>query len=351
MRHHHHRPTARALAVAAPLALALLALTLAQPGCSVEKTHAAAAPQPADLPPEPARAPEPAPAPDSTQSAAQAVQGPPKGAEQALDLDRLQKNYPWLSDSSRPHPLPAHHLHHRFPEPPGYQRVELEDGSFGAFLRELPLAAPGTPVLSHRGATILHQDHPNLAAVAAIDVGDADLQQCADSIIRLHAEWAFARGRRDHSYRGASGLELPFSRYLKGERLVYRDKQLSWQSRGKPRRADHITLRDYLDSVFAWANTGSLANQAQKIPREQLRPGDFFVVPGGPGHAVLILDVAAGPDGRLALLLGQGFMPAQNFQVLRPAPGQAWFIVEPADQAVATPFWAPFPWGSLRRLS
>lgn len=336
----------------------LLVLALVLPACSPDAgpQSAAVAPPHASAPlAAPPAAPDAAPTPEGPAQA----DPPPSPAQndrsqktptEVVDLALLE-GYPWLGDGARPHPLPASHLSRRFAPPPGFTRVDLEPGTFGAFLRDLPLAADGTPVVSFRGATILPPGHSNLAAVVAIDTGDADLQQCADSVIRLHAEWRFARGHRDHRYRGASGLDLPLARYLGGERLVFKDGDLSWQDRKKPRRPDHSALRDYLDGVFAWANTGSLANQAKKIARADLRPGDFFVLPGGPGHAVLILDLATGPEGQLALLLGQGFMPAQSIHVLRPtgAP-DPWFRVAPADTAVATPFWDPFPWSSLRRL-
>lgn len=336
--------------ITARLAPALLALLACSPDAGPQSAAVTPPPQAAPAGPSPSSAP--APRDQATQAAPSPAQDDrsQKTSTPVVDLALLE-GYPWLNDGARPHPLPAAHLSHRFAPPPGFTRVDLPAGSFGAFLRDLPLAAEGTPVVSFRGATILSPGHPNLAAVVAIDIGDADLQQCADSVIRLHAEWRFARGHRDHRYRGASGLDLPLARYLGGERLVFKDGDLSWQDRGKPRRPEHSALRDYLDGVFAWANTGSLANQAKKIARADLRPGDFFVLPGGPGHAVLILDVATGPEGQLALLLGQGFMPAQSFHVLRPAGApDPWFRVAPADTAVATPFWDPFPWSSLRRL-
>jgi hypothetical protein len=65
---------------------------------------------------------------------------------------------------------------------------------------------------------------------------------------------------------------------------------------------------------------------------------------------VLVLDVAVAADGRKVALLGQGYMPAQNFQVLRPGPQAIWFAIDPASPALSTPFWRPFPWSTLRRL-
>ena len=250
-------------------------------------------------------------------------------------------------------------LEDRFAPPPGFTRAKVAAGSFGAWLRRLPLAAPGTPVLSHRGGVILPPEHDNLAAVVAIDTGAADLQHCADAIIRLHAEWRWSRGEREMSYRAGAGVELPFSRWLAGERPVQRGKALVWEPKTRAGEADHATFRRWLDGVFTWANTGSLSLQAQPVERADLAPGDFVVQPGGPGHAVLVLDLARGrgddddddDDGRVALLLGQSFMPAQNVQVLRPSAKETWFVVAPADEALRTPFWRPFPWRMLRRLA
>ena len=90
-----------------------------------------------------------------------------------------------------------------------------------------------------------------------------------------------------------------------------------------------------------------------------LRPGDFVVQPGGPGHAVLVLDLAVDLDGHRLVLLGQGFMPAQSFQVLHPgkqdrnvtatsADNLPWFQIDEAG--LNTPFWPRFPWTALHRF-
>ena len=258
--------------------------------------------------------------------------------------------YPWLADPAAGLPPPAGALVERFAPPPGFTRVALDAGTFGAWLRRLPLAPPGTSVVSYRGDLILRADHANLAAVVALDIGARDLQQCADSIIRLHAEWLYARGRRDMSYRAASGTPMPFTRWAQGERMVPEGNALRWAPRARP-DAGRAAFRGWLDAVFGWANTGSLARDTDTVALDDLRPGDFVVQPGAPGHAVLVLDVARAPDGRRALLLGQGFMPAQSFHVLRPSGRDGpWFVVEPGDRALATPFWAPFPWKALRRF-
>jgi hypothetical protein len=309
-----------------------------------------------------ARAPDPAPAASITPAASPpaavppaavaparvAVAPPPVQAAKAPAPMRLDA-YPWLADPAAV-PPPVDALEQRFEAPSGFTRVELAAGTFGAWLRALPLARAGTPVLSFRGGVVLPADHENLAAVVALDVGAQDLQQCADSIIRLHGEWLYAQGRRDASYRAASGAAMPFTRWAHGERMVAAGLSFGWTQSA---RADegHASYRRWLDAVFTYANTGSLARDAEPVASADLRPGDFVVQAGAPGHAVLVLDLARAPDGRRALLLGQGFMPAQSFQVLRPSPAGAWFVVDPSAQALDTPFWAPFPWKALRRFA
>lgn len=269
------------------------------------------------------------------------------GAElPALDLAR----YPWHADSSV-HALDASDsLAARFAPPAGFVRVPVEPRSFGGWLRGLPLAAPGTPVVAFDGRTILTGDDPRLAAVATLDVGTADLQQCADAVMRLHAEWSWSTGSPNVTYRAASGLALPFSRWASGERLVQNGRSISWAPAARP-ASDHATFRKYLDAVFSWANTVSLARQASPPPLAELRAGDFFVLPGNPGHTVLVLDVARADDGRRAVLLGQSYMPAQSYHVLRASAQTPWYAIESGSVGIQTPFWpAPFPWSSLRRL-
>ena len=82
-------------------------------------------------------APPPAPAPPVTAR-------PP--TKQELNA------YTWLSDTDRIRPLMD-----VFDPPEGYQRVELKLGTFGAWLRSLPLKEEGAPVLTYRG-DVLHPE-------------------------------------------------------------------------------------------------------------------------------------------------------------------------------------------------
>lgn len=253
--------------------------------------------------------------------------------------------YPW-------EPTSKDRLDARFPTPTGFARVPVAEGSFGAFLRTLPLLPEGSPVVSFKGDPLYSAGHhPSIAAVADLDIGKKDLQHCADVIIRLNAEWHYGRGEHDVAYKSVSGATLSYKRYVAGERALVDGGKFAVRSAASPAKDDHKLFRAYLDDVFAWAGTASLERDAQKVAFSDLRPSDFFVMSGAPfGHAVLVLDVAKDERGRLALLIGQSYMPAQSFQILRASQETAWFIVSPGDLQVDTPFWKPFPITALRRL-
>src|SRR4051812_36076598 len=101
---------------------------------------------------------------------------------------RAEPTYAWRSGPPAGGDLAA-----RFPPPPGARRVDVAPGSFGEWLRHLPLLAEGAPVHLHDGSLKPRQDVH--AAVIDIDVGRRDLQQCADAVMRMRAEYLYAAGR------------------------------------------------------------------------------------------------------------------------------------------------------------
>ncbi|MBN9162870.1 MAG: hypothetical protein BGO98_47870 [Myxococcales bacterium 68-20] len=304
---------------------------------------------------EPAKAPAPAAsnAPASTTSQpANAPATPPAPtapSDVAASLPPVTAVYPWGPRAS----APVDRLDGRFRSPPaGFTRVDVARGSFAEFLRSLPLQAEGAPVVDYRGNKLYDGGrHPGIVAVADIDIGAKDLQQCADAIIRLHAEWRYGRGERDITYRAVSGQPLSYRGYVAGDRAFLAGKDIAIRRAAPAKKDDHALFRGWLDDVFSWAGTASLERDGKKVASpSEMTAGDFFVLSGVPfGHAVLILDVAKDERGRTALLIGQSYMPAQSFQVLANG-GSPWFIIEPGAAVVETPFWRPFPMSSLRRL-
>ena len=81
-------------------------------------------------------------------------------------------------------------LRQRVAAPKGFQRVPAAAGSFAAWLRELPVKKGQPQVMLFDGHAKKNQTAHQL--VIDIDVGRRDLQQCADAVMRLRAEYLFA---------------------------------------------------------------------------------------------------------------------------------------------------------------
>ena len=150
-----------------------------------------------------------------------------------------------------------------------------------------------------------------------IDPGSTDLQQCADAVIRLRAEYLFSVNPNKIHFHLTTGYDAWFSDYLAGTTFRVTGEQV----RPAPKPAEaltHAALGRYLLPIFGYAGTLSLSREVQPVPLAQARPGDVLVHGGRPGHAVLVADVATNPrTGQRYLLLVQSYLPAQHIHVLR----------------------------------
>lgn len=228
-----------------------------------------------------------------------------------------------------PHTTPATEtLQIRIPPPAGFRRLPAQPGSWDEWLRHLPMKPAGSPVLIHTGAPKWRQDVH--AAVIDIDVGRRDLQQCADAIMRLRAEWLYGAGRMGEiGFNYTDGKRRPFSR--------------------APRK-DYAGFRKYMDQVFAYAGTYSLERELRPADVKDIRAGDVYIKGGFPGHAVLVADVAVSEGGEKRFLLVQSYMPAQEMHVLKnPASpdGSPWYGTDFGEQ-LTTPEWV-FQRSQLKR--
>ncbi|MDA1192283.1 MAG: DUF4846 domain-containing protein, partial [Candidatus Poribacteria bacterium] len=96
-------------------------------------------------------------------------------------------------------------------------------------------------------------------AVLDIDTGNANLQQCADFVIRLRAEYLYSANARDRiAFDFTSGDRLAFSDWTAGKRPVVSGNRVTWR-RATPSSPDYRTFREYLNTIFTYAGTHSLA--------------------------------------------------------------------------------------------
>jgi hypothetical protein len=234
----------------------------------------------------------------------------------------------------------------RFVAPEGTQRVAAVEGSFAAYLRQMPLAPPGAPVLLHTGHLKHRQDVH--AAVIDLSVGQRDLQQCADAVMRLRAEFLYAAGRPDEiAFDFTNGFRAEWQRWRRGERIHVSGNRCSWVS-GAKADSSHTELLRFMDRVFMYAGTLSLAKELQDAASFPIQPGDVFIKGGSPGHAMIVVDVARTKSGRTFFLLAQSYMPAQQIHVVLNSDSRAgaWYALE--GDLLRTPEWT-FAWTDRKR--
>ncbi|HHW30698.1 MAG TPA: DUF4846 domain-containing protein [Clostridiaceae bacterium] len=223
--------------------------------------------------------------------------------------------------------------------PEGYKRVDVEKGSFGEYLRNLPLKPHGSKVKYYDGSIKSKDVH---VAVLDIDVGDRDLQQCADAVMRLWAEYLFSRGEYDRiHFNFTNGFRADYSTWMKGNRIRVEGNNAYWVKQGEYSE-EYKVFRDYMDMVFAYAGTLSLSQEMKKIPLEEMQPGDVFLKGELPGHCVIILDMAEHEETKEKIfIIAQSYMPAQDIHILKNYDNpedNPWYPVNFGD-VLNTPEW------------
>lgn len=203
----------------------------------------------------------------------------------------------------------------RFLPPPGYKWINEQPGSFGAYLQTFPLYPHGTSVIKYDGTPIENQT--SHAAVLKLDVGDRDLQQCADAVMRLRAEYLFAAKRfSEIGFHFTSGHYVDWLSYSRGRRPQINGNYVRFvetTAKGDTNKQ----FRDYLNLIYSYAGTISLYKETIPVTAdEQIKAGNILITPGSPGHVVLIAGKAANEKGEALYLLVQGYTPAQSVHVL-----------------------------------
>lgn len=218
-----------------------------------------------------------------------------------------------------------------FPPPAGAARAPAD--AFGTWLGDRKVLPEDIPVRTFAGEVVHHD-----ARVVLLGLVSGDLQQCADAAIRLRAEWSLESNKTNSSqneivFHATSGDPLPWTRYAAGERPTVDGKHIAWRAGGSG------DWEGYLKAVFTWAGTASLAAYDTLPSTEAPVAGDLLVAPGYPGHAVVVMDAAQRGEQRL-LLIGEGYMPAQDFHIER-GPEAGWWIWDPQQGLLAYPWTLP----------
>ena len=231
----------------------------------------------------------------------------------------------------------------------GYKRVSVKKLSFQEYLRDFQINKT-EPVLFYNKKRKSNQNIHY--AVLNIDIGTRNIQQCADAVMRMRAEYLFQR--KEYSkikFNFTSGHNFSYDSYLAGLYSKVSGNKVEFKQ-GKEKQNTYVNFRKYLDVIFTYAGTYSLRKESKKIRTKNIKIGDFFIQGGFPGHAMIIIDLTENNNGEKMVLLAQSYMPAQSIHIVKNLENNSlspWFKLDSGEKLV-TPEWV-FEWNDLYRFN
>jgi len=222
--------------------------------------------------------------------------------------------------------------------PQGFNRLACKEGSFGAYVQNTPLLPDGSQVHYFNGK--VKSGDGIYVAVVNMDIGNKDLQQCADVIMHVRAEYLYKTNQKDKiKFKLTNGFEVGYAKWMQGYRVAIKGNSATWVKSAAP--ADNVkTFEAYMDLIYTYCGTLSLSRELKKIKYADLQPGDLLIKGGSPGHAELVMDVAQDKNGNKIYLLAQSYMPAQQMQILANPENKSfspWYELK--GDTIITPEW------------
>lgn len=176
--------------------------------------------------------------------------------------------------------------------PEGYVRIKADSNSFAGWLRTVQLKKDKTVYLFDG-----RPKHNQRAQFAVLDISvpRKNLQQCADAVMRLRAEYLFATKQFDA--------------------INFTDNAHTAYTFHAPYTKENFML--YMERVFGMCGSASLSKQLKPVINfSAIQPGDVLIRGGFPGHAIIVMDVAENTEGKRIFMLAQSYMPAQDIHLL-----------------------------------
>jgi hypothetical protein len=214
----------------------------------------------------------------------------------------------------------------RLQVPAGFVRVQGGANSFAVFLQNLPLKPDGTDGKNYYGGISAYASY--IAGVVDIPIGEKNLLQCADAVMRLRADYLYAQGKKEEiTFNFVSGFVCDYKSYAAGNRFDL--KKNSWAKKAKPENS-YQTYLNYLDLVYNYASTLSLEKELVEIAdAKNIEIGNVFIRGGSPGHCFIVVDMVENKSKNKKLFaLAQGFMPAQDIHLVKASTGECWLDLE-----------------------
>lgn len=205
-----------------------------------------------------------------------------------------------------------------------------ETSAYGQWIRNIKLTEDNT-VYHFDGSKKANQSIH--VAVLDFDIGNRDLQQCADACMRIRSEYLFEQKRYN---------EIKF---------LFANGKWSKSFEDYTSKRTHESFRSFMNYIYAFANTASLKKQMTTVPNlKNIQIGDIFVQSGNPyGHAITVMDICVNDKGEKRFMISQSYMPAQSIEILiNEENNTAWYSAD-FPNLLNTPEWT-FTKNDLKRF-
>ena len=214
--------------------------------------------------------------------------------------------------------------------PKNYMRTVYAEDSFQEYLRKYSLLPSGSDIINYTGKPYVYQQ--GHVGVFDLEVPSNGLQQCADALIRIRAEYLWETNRQDEiGFNFTSGHYCSWNKYAEGYRPKINGSKVSFHKTASA-NASKENFYKYLNLIFMYSGTQSLFDELPKIESvSELQIGDMLIYPGSPGHVIMIVDEVIDTSGKKLFIFAQGNTPAQSVHILKnpnDASLSPWYEIE-----------------------
>lgn len=214
--------------------------------------------------------------------------------------------------------------------PKSFEKVSYTTNSFSYYVQNYALKPFGAPVINYDGNHYSYQ--AGHVGVLEIPVPSNGLQQCADALMRIRAEYLWETNQKNKiGFNFTSGHYCSWIKYAEGYRPKINGNKVSFHKTASANYSKD-TFYNYLNLIYMYAGTQSLYSELPKINIiENVEVGDMLIYPGSPGHVIMVVDKATNEKGENLFIFAQGNTPAQSVHIIKnPSDSKIspWFEIE-----------------------
>lgn len=200
--------------------------------------------------------------------------------------------------------------------PENFSRASYAADSFSAYIQQYHLLPFDAEVINYDGKPYFYQQ--GHVGVLDVPVPSNGLQQCADALIRLRAEYLWQHNRKDEiAFNFTSGHRCSWISYAEGYRPKINGNKVSFHRTASANHSEENFYR-YLNLMYTYSGTQSLFDELPKITSlENIEVGDMLIQPGFPGHVMMVVDKATSENDSILFIFAQGNTPAQSVHILK----------------------------------